>query len=127
MKDLTKSEKAKVERKPRKRLGEWTRAQRTIEQPGIGVIPYTVVVVTYRGRTWERPDTPEGRAEVTRAIQAVNDRARRREQVVRLRAKVAQLVEVWGDGDVEREGLANAADQLANVATLMEANDQGTP
>ena len=107
----------------RKRLGEWQHLTRTHEVAGVGVVEYKVVVVDYKGKTWERPDTREGRAEVTREIGAVNDRVKRRGQVQALHLRVSEMATAWVGGADESMALAQAADKLRDVVDHMDAND----
>jgi hypothetical protein len=107
-----------------KRLGVWERVERTTQVDG-HTVPYTAVVVTHKGHRWERPDTREGRAEISVAIRTVEDRELRRVRIERLRAKVAELAkEMPGEVDVEAGGaVAKAADLLRTAGELMDAED----
>lgn len=74
-----------------RRLGEWTRAERTTKDAQGHDVPYTAVVVSYKGKTWERPDTKEGRAEITAAIRGVEDREILRSRILNEHGRVSKL------------------------------------
>ena len=107
----------------RKRLGEWQHLKNTHEVEGIGLAEFKFVRVTYLGKTWERPDTKAGRASVTREIQAVIDRLKRRIQVQAMQERVSAMQKKWIGHADECMALAQVADKLRGVVDLMDAND----
>jgi hypothetical protein len=117
---MAKSEKtngAAETRKPRKRLGEWRREHRTMTVEGVGVVPYTVLVVTFEGHTWEVPDTKEGRHQGSMWIQGVVGVIKDRKRVERLRDQIRTLSQKWEGtaGDL----LAKASDHLTTALEHM--------
>lgn len=111
----------------RKRLGEWDRQPRTTKVDGHDV-PYTAVVVTHKGHTWERPDTKQGRAEVTAAIHAVEQHEQDRKRLAALRERVRDMLKrcTTPDGTTPndqvalKEHLCKAADALAAAMEEIE-------
>lgn len=102
----------------RKRRGEWERCPRTTQVDG-HIVPYTAVAVKYKGMVWERPDTPERRAEIVAAIQSMDEHERLIAQVRSLRERVsgiAQKVTATESG----LALAQAADKLRDAIDWME-------
>jgi hypothetical protein len=102
----------------RKRRGEWKLETRTMSVEGVGVVTYTVRVVTFEGHTWEVPDTREGRHRAAEAIQAVVSQKNDLRQIERLRAKVQRLSERVGDLEAVN-CLVKAADLLDIAAKDM--------